>query len=115
MSKERDLLKEVINAYNGSSVALIELVISEVVQLLSEPESNGYHQGYQDGKAFAGRHGEISPRDHFAGLAMQGFLTADEDHLIDENDIAEWAYDQADAMLKERSAEWAYDQADAQC
>jgi hypothetical protein len=86
MSKERDLLEKFISWNNetGAPANLFSSLINEAEKLLSEPE-------------------EISLRDHFAGLAMQGFLTADEDHLIDENDIAEWAYDQADAMLRERN------------
>jgi hypothetical protein len=42
-------------------------------------------------------------RDHFAGLAMQGLLSADLENKWDEEDCAEFAYQQADAMLKERS------------
>jgi hypothetical protein len=37
-------------------------------------------------------------RDHFAGLAMQQFC-----NIVDDYDsAAEWAYKQADAMLKAR-------------
>lgn len=38
MSKERELLKEVLFALNGSSVTLIKLVIKEVEELLAQPE-----------------------------------------------------------------------------
>lgn len=43
----------------------------------------------------------ISLRDHFAGLAMQGML-ANGVHGLLIKDTAEWAYEQADAMLVER-------------
>ena len=45
---------------------------------------------------------EISLRDHFAGLAMQGLLSSDINTKWDEDDIALIAYGQADAMLAER-------------
>lgn len=38
--------------------------------------------------------------DHFAGLAMQGMLAASENYQTSE--LAEYAYQVADAMLKER-------------
>ena len=44
-------------------------------------------------------------RDHFAGLAMQGFIAADESLNLDEGVISHNAYSQADAMLKEREKE----------
>ena len=62
-----------------------------------------YRQGYKDGKAFANRHNEISLRDWFAGLAMQGFIAADASLNLDEGVISHNAYSQADEMLKERS------------
>ncbi len=42
-------------------------------------------------------------RDHFAGLAMQGLLSADINNKWSEDDIAMSAYEQADAMLRERA------------
>ena len=42
-------------------------------------------------------------RDHFAGLAMQGLLSADSENTLGDEDCAKFAYEQADAMLKERS------------
>jgi len=42
-------------------------------------------------------------RDHFAGLAMQGLLSADPGNKWGDEDCAKFAYQQADAMLKERS------------
>jgi hypothetical protein len=47
----------------------------------------------------------ISLRDHFAGLAMQGLLSADATADLGRpicESIAYLAYDQADAMLAER-------------
>jgi hypothetical protein len=46
---------------------------------------------------------KLDIRDHFAGLAMQGLLSADPENKWDDEDCAEFAYQQADAMLKERS------------
>ena len=43
----------------------------------------------------------ISIRDYFAAKAMQGILT-DPDITMGADKIAEWAYAQADAMLKAR-------------
>ena len=40
--------------------------------------------------------------DHFAGLAMQGVVN--EEHMTQEQ-MAQWCYEMADAMLKER-AKW---------
>ena len=42
----------------------------------------------------------ISLRDHFAGMAMQGFLTADP--YVECAKCAKYSYEQADAMLAER-------------
>ena len=47
-------------------------------------------------------HHGMTLRDHFAGLAMQGFLSSDINTKWDEDDIALIAYGQADAMLKRR-------------
>jgi hypothetical protein len=44
----------------------------------------------------------ISLRDHFAGLAMQGLLASDTNTKWDEDDIALIAYGQADAMMEMR-------------
>ena len=41
-------------------------------------------------------------RDHFAGLAMQGVLASDVENIWEDEDCAKFAYQQADAMLKER-------------
>lgn len=46
----------------------------------------------------------ISLRDHFAGLAMQGLLSADTENRWSDTDCAKFAYLQADAMLKARGA-----------
>jgi hypothetical protein len=50
--------------------------------------------------------GGMTLRDHFAGLAMQGLIARTTYHIEDApRDIAEEAYDYADAMLKAREAE----------
>lgn len=41
-------------------------------------------------------------RDYFAAKAMQGMMT--DPNILGCDKIAEWAYQQADAMLKEREA-----------
>ena len=46
---------------------------------------------------------KLDIRDHFAGLAMQGLLSADPENKWDADDCAYFAYQQADAMLKQRS------------
>jgi hypothetical protein len=42
-------------------------------------------------------------RDYFAALAMQGMMAADSKFECSVLDIADIAYTQADAMLKERA------------
>jgi len=46
---------------------------------------------------------KLDIRDHFAGLAMQGLLSADPENRWDDKDCAKFAYQQADAMLAERN------------
>jgi hypothetical protein len=50
---------------------------------------------------------DMTLRDHFAGLAMQGLFASDAKHYHEDADIfdvmAEAAYKTADAMLKERN------------
>jgi len=44
-------------------------------------------------------------RDHFAGLAMQGLMNVyaqDYSRSVSDKELAEWSYEQADAMLKAR-------------
>ena len=43
---------------------------------------------------------DMTLRDHFAALAMQGFLAADPDCEWDAEALAITAYEQADAMIK---------------
>ena len=63
-----------------------------------------YSHGYHDGKEFSSA--PISLRDHFAGLAMQSYITIYCNKGIsdcpDDCQIAEYSYHQADAMLAER-------------
>ncbi len=42
----------------------------------------------------------ISPRDYFAGLAMQALINIyTKESMLGEEEIASWSYQQADAML----------------
>jgi hypothetical protein len=45
---------------------------------------------------------EMTLRDYFAAMAMQGMMAADSKFECSVFDIADIAYAQADAMLKER-------------
>jgi hypothetical protein len=125
MSKERRLLEKFVgwNYEKGAPANLFNNLIADAEKLLSEPEeieiesadfikaaqlyteklkivvnNNAYRQGYKYGKASVNRHGKISLRDHFAGLAMQGMMHSD----LSVEDTATVAYQQADAMLNER-------------
>ena len=87
MSKRAEDLAFKYNIVGG--VDELSLFISEI-----------YNDGYHDGKAFKDRQ---TIRDHFAGLAMQGYLsTYPYDVQIDLDHTAQWSYEQADAMLKAR-------------
>ena len=44
-------------------------------------------------------------RDYFAAKAMQGFLANPQWNALDPERIAEWSYDQADAMMEARKNE----------
>jgi hypothetical protein len=88
MSKRAEDLAFKYNIVGG--VDELSLFISEI-----------YNDGYHDGKAFKDRH--ITPRDHFAGLAMQGYLAGGiGDRQIDIEHAAQWSYEVADAMLEAR-------------
>jgi len=56
-----------------------------------------YSNGYYDGKEFSST--PMSLRDHFAGLAMQGFISLNK---FNTDMIVKLSYDMADAMLAER-------------
>ncbi len=43
----------------------------------------------------------LTKREHFAGLAMQGYLAADKELENGPKPIAEWAVQNADALLEE--------------
>ena len=42
-------------------------------------------------------------RDHFAGIAMQAIRASDIEDMVSAKDLAVLAYQDADAMLKERA------------
>ena len=45
---------------------------------------------------------DMTLRDHFAGMAMQAYISTDPAMLHDDEDIAQWSYAAADAMMEER-------------
>ncbi len=104
MSAERDLLRRcILHAKDPASFSYSDnkLLQHDIGILLSLPEPetfkpdwDNYRQGVADTK--------LELRDHFAGLAMQGFLSSDADLIDQEKDISEWSYSQADAMMIER-------------
>ena len=77
------------------------------VERLAEVYAVPYdHNGHLEAFAQSLVHREL--RDHFAGLAMQGLLSADATADLGRpicKSIAYLAYDQADAMLAEREGE----------
>ena len=46
---------------------------------------------------------DMTLRDHFAGLSMQGISSSDLHQQINFKQISKWAYQQADAMLEARN------------
>lgn len=86
MSKERELLKQVVE------YMWVGDIVEEIKELLAQPEQNlreGLREGLRE---------EISLRDHFAGLAMQGIIAF---HGCSFLNISA-AYEYADAMMAER-------------
>ena len=67
------------------------------------PAFPGTHQYFPDDVNYDEFHG-MTLRDYFAGQAMAALITAtiDKDSLWSQDQIAECAYDVADAMLKAR-------------
>ena len=55
----------------------------------------------QAGKAIVAHLPSISLRDYFAGLALQGLLVRDQSDI--QSDIADEAYEIADAMLEAKA------------
>lgn len=118
MSKERELLERLLKA----DVADYYDLLAETREFLIQPEQaltgdtivGIWRDGYDAGERLAQPGQEPAPvvgdqnislRDHFAGLAMQGLMSVyaqDYSRTVSEKDVAEWAYEQADAMLSER-------------
>ena len=46
---------------------------------------------------------ELSKREYFAALAMQGLLAADVEYLMNFEDLARFSVEQADAIIIELS------------
>ena len=88
MSKERELLQRIVD-YADAYLEIDMEFIPAIKELLIQPAVGAPHPE--------------SLRDHFAGLAMQGTLSADiEGEWNDYSYLANHAYQIADAMLKER-------------
>ena len=103
MSKERALLERLVSWYYATGeVPPFKPIVSDAEKLLSEPEPETFQHGFNSGLEFANKQHEITQRDYFAGLAMQGFIAADASLNLDEGVISHKAYSQSDAMLKER-------------
>ena len=92
MSKERELLKQVVE--NFAYVQDMHLIVA-IQKLLNQPESlrEDLREDLREG---------ISLRDHFACAAMQGVVVS-RPTWEDTRRIALTAYEMSDAMLKERS------------
>jgi hypothetical protein len=58
---------------------------------------------HMDGLNFSRNKG-MTLRDYFAAAALQGIIAADTNADIDANAAARYAYDHADAMLRDRAA-----------
>ena len=66
--------------------------------------SAAYAKDYTDWMVKTGGYArDMTLRDHYAGLAMQGLLTAEIVGEYSNDHVAEIAYVIADAMLKERN------------
>jgi hypothetical protein len=91
MSKKVDLL---VTKYGITSLTNdnLQLFVSEIY-------NDGFSAGKETQQAF---NAEIALRDHFAGLAMQGYLSGYYAGGDSHKAIAEESYELADAMLKAR-------------
>jgi hypothetical protein len=49
------------------------------------------------------RHKGMTLRDYFAAKAMQSMLALPDNKRVPDENISQWAYETADAMLKERN------------
>ena len=100
MSKERELLQRVLDGDVDRHWTISSRLYKKIEEVLAQPEQ-GLREDLREDLQEDIREG-ISLRDHFAGLAMQGLIAADVRVVWDNESIADLAYDQADAMLKER-------------
>lgn len=105
MSSERDLLRLLVEAYNGDSVEIMEHYIGSAIELLDKPEIKSESFLFNSQTRFMedDRQGvadtKLELRDHFAGLAMQKLLGCP---FYTSEGVALESYCQADAMIKER-------------
>ena len=109
MSKERDLLSSMLRSWNNGDY--LRDLMDEAKELLSEPEkpsaiSTEYLAAsleYIESQKTTQAQEDARLRNWFAALAMQGMIKHGGSHTVDCENIAWCAYEQADAMLKERS------------
>ena len=99
MSKALDLIKDMKILLESTDMSPLQrqsdVLIGRAIYLLAQPEQD-LRKGLRE---------ELSLRDHFAGLAMQGLMNVyaqDYSKSVSDKEIADWSYDQADAMLKAR-------------
>ena len=66
--------------------------------------SAAYAKDYTDWMVKTGGYArDMTMRDHFAGIAMQAIRASDIEDMVSAKDLAVLAYQDADAMLKERN------------
>jgi hypothetical protein len=124
MSKERELLERVMYRIPSTTISEHDLdLVDDIKELLAQPE----HFGNITDMVELKEHNKILTaelqtakasvvemmrlvgtddaglRDHFAGLAMQAFLSTDGGFDLDPVIVAEAAYEQAEAMLEQRA------------
>ena len=69
-----------------------------------QPRDGGAAFPLQDSNTFTLNTG-MSLRDWFAGMALQGYASNTDENCTAPEKLAEWAYADADAMLKVRDKE----------
>ena len=83
----------------------INASVDELSMFVTEVYNDGYHAGKETQLAF---NTKITLRDHFAGFAMQGLMNVyaqDYSRSVSDKELADWSYEQADAMLKAREVD----------
>ena len=81
-----EVLKAVMDDLKANNKLLVDsLSLAETMKLMNDQQSR-----------------DSNLRDHFAALAMQGYLSADTDFSCKYEHIANYSYNMADAMMLER-------------